>query len=119
MASAAELVSKAKNKIREVTPQEVAKARDKWVIIDVREPEEYAAGHIPEVPNIPRGLIEFKVDNHPLLSDRDMPLVLHCKSGGRSALAAVVLQELGFNNVVNMAGGFDAWQSTGLPVSKP
>ncbi|HVC38002.1 MAG TPA: rhodanese-like domain-containing protein [Gammaproteobacteria bacterium] len=118
MTTAADLVSKAKSKIREVTPQDVTKNRDKLVIIDVREPGEYAAGHIPDVANIPRGLIEFKVDNHPLLSDRDMPLVLHCKGGGRSALATVALQELGFKNVVNMTGGFDAWQSAGLPVSK-
>lgn len=118
MTTTAELVAKAKSKIREVTPQDVAKNRDKLVIIDVREPEEYTAGHIPDVVHIPRGLLESKVDNHPMLCDRDMPLVLHCKGGGRSALATVVLQELGFKNVVNMAGGFGAWESAGLPVSK-
>jgi rhodanese-related sulfurtransferase len=117
MTTTAELVSEARSKIREVTPQEVARNRDKLVIIDVREPQEYAAGHIPDVVNIPRGLVEFKVDSHPLLSDRDKPLVLHCKGGGRSALAAAVLQELGFKHVANMTGGFDAWQSAGLPVS--
>lgn len=118
MSTAAEPVAQAKTGIREVTPDEVAKSRDKFVVIDVREPAEYAAGHIPEVANIPRGLIESEVDKHPLLCDRDMALVLHCRSGGRSALATLALQKLGFRNVSNMVGGLRAWEAAGLPISK-
>ncbi|MGH8282408.1 MAG: rhodanese-like domain-containing protein [Gammaproteobacteria bacterium] len=118
MSTAAELVAQTKTRIREVTPDEVAKSRDKFVIIDVREPDEYVAGHIPDVAHIPRGLIESEVDKHPLLCDRDMALVLHCRSGGRSALATFALQELGFKNVSNMTGGLCAWEAAGLPISK-
>ncbi|MGH8396638.1 MAG: rhodanese-like domain-containing protein [Gammaproteobacteria bacterium] len=118
MTAATEPVTQAKTGIREVTPGEVAKNRDKCIIIDVREPAEYATGHIPDVANIPRGLLESSVDKHPLLCDRDMALVLHCQSGGRSALATLALQKLGFNNVSNMVGGLRAWEAAALPISK-
>ncbi|MGA9853503.1 MAG: rhodanese-like domain-containing protein [Gammaproteobacteria bacterium] len=118
MGTAAELVAKAKAKIREVTPAEVAKNRDKLVIIDVREPEEYAAGHIPGAIHIPRGVLEFKIDQFPVLHDRDRAIVLQCQGGGRSALATVALQELGFKNVSNLAGGFGAWNAAGLPTER-
>lgn len=118
MTTAADLVARAKSQIREVTPAEVAKQRDRLVIIDVREPQEYAAGHIPGAVNIPRGLIEFKADNHPALTDRNAAIVLHCQGGGRSALATVALQELGFKNVSNLAGGFGAWSGAGLPTER-
>lgn len=116
MTTAADMVAKAKAKIREITPQELHRQLGKTSIIDVREPEEYEAGHLPGAVNIPRGLLEFRIDAHPILCDRDCTIVMQCQSGGRSALATAVMQELGYKNVVNLAGGFAAWKAAGLPV---
>ena len=118
MTSVAELVAKARGKIRELTPQEVASKLGRVLIVDVREPEEYAAGHIPGAVNIPRGVLEFRIDQHPALYDREREIVLQCQGGGRSALATVVLQELGYKNVSNLAGGFGAWSAAGLPTER-
>ena len=90
-------------------------------VIDVREPAEYAAGHIPGAVNIPRGVLEFEVDGHPAvnctrdpaLAHRDQPVVVYCRSGGRSALAAEALARLGFAEPVSLAGGFMAWVDQG------
>lgn len=119
MTTTAELVAKARSKIREVTPQDVSKQQGKVTILDVREAHEYAAGHIPGAINIPRGLLEFKIDQHPSLYDRNTEIVLQCQGGGRSALATVALQELGYKHVSNLAGGYSAWAAAGLPTEKP
>ncbi len=116
MTTAAELVARAKAGISEITPWDVSGRLDRVLIVDVREPEEYSAGHLPGAINIPRGLLEFRVDSHPLLCERGREVVLQCQSGGRSALATLTMQELGFKNVVNMAGGYRAWITAGLPV---
>jgi len=118
MTTTAELVAKAKSKIREVMPQDVAKQLGKVIILDVREPHEYAAGHIPGAINIPRGLLEFQIDQHPSLNGRNIEIVLQCQGGGRSALATVSLQELGYKHVSNLAGGYSAWAAAGLPTEK-
>ncbi|HET7650415.1 MAG TPA: rhodanese-like domain-containing protein [Gammaproteobacteria bacterium] len=118
MTTAADLVSRAKTMIREITPQELSSQLGKVTVIDVREPEEYMAGHLPGAINIPRGLLEFRVDNHPVACDRDCTIALQCQSGGRSALATVAMQELGYKNVTNLAGGFAAWSAAGLPVER-
>lgn len=116
MTTAADLVTKAKSRIREISPAELSKQLDKVQIIDVREPEEYQAGHLPGAVNIPRGLLEFRIDGHPVLCARDCTIVMQCHSGGRSALATVAMQELGYKNVVNLAGGYAAWKAADLPV---
>ena len=118
MSTAADLVSQAKNRIREITAQELAGRLGKVTIIDVREPEEFLAGHLPGAINIPRGLLEFRVDNHPIVCDRNCTIVLQCQSGGRSALATVAMQELGYKNVANLAGGIAAWNAAGLPTER-
>lgn len=118
MTTTAEMVSKAKSKIREVTPDDVSKQLGKVTIIDVREAEEYAAGHIPGAIHIPRGVLEFKIDQHPSLYDRNTEIVLQCQGGGRSALATVTLQELGYKHVSNLAGGYSAWTAAGYPIEK-
>lgn len=118
MTTAADLVLRARQKIREITPQEVCSRLDKILVVDVREPEEYAAGRIPGALNIPRGVLEFRLEQHPALYDREREIVLHCQGGGRSALAAATLQELGYRRVSSMAGGFGAWEAAGLPVEK-
>jgi len=118
MTTTAEMVAKAKSKIREVSPQDVAPKLGKVLIVDVRESHEYAAGHIPGAINIPRGVLEFKLDQFPDLQDRNREIVLQCQGGGRSALATVAMQELGFKNAINLAGGFSAWSAAGLPTER-
>lgn len=85
-------------------------------IIDVREPGEYVAGHLPNAINIPRGVLEFKIGDHPALANKDIPVVLYCKTGGRAALATLNLQRMGYANVRSLTGGFDAWVSGGQKV---
>jgi rhodanese-related sulfurtransferase len=90
-------------------------------IIDVREPEEFAAGHLPGAVNIPRGVLEFQVDGHPALnfrtdphlSHRREPVILYCRTGGRSALAAESLKRLGFDRPLSLAGGYLQWTADG------
>lgn len=82
-------------------------------VIDVRGLSEWEAGHVPGVPNIPVGYLAERLDEIPT----DRPVVVHCQGGARSAIAASVLQARGLTNVVNMVGGFGAWQQAGLPVT--
>lgn len=120
MKSAHDLVTDAKTRIREVAVQDAdAAIRDADVLIDVREADEFAAGHIPGAVHIPRGMLEFKLSNAPELSARDLKLVLYCKTSGRAALAACSLQEMGYMNVQSISGGFDAWSEAGKPVVRP
>jgi rhodanese-related sulfurtransferase len=89
----------------------------------VREPVEWAEGHIPGALLVPRGVLEAKADleyanREPRLADRGQPIIVHCASGARSALAADALQQMGFGNVRSMAGGIVAWKEKGLPVEK-
>ncbi|HEU4566054.1 MAG TPA: MBL fold metallo-hydrolase [Gemmatimonadaceae bacterium] len=83
-------------------------------VIDVRGASEYAAGHLPGVPNIPLGDLPDRLEELP----RDTPLVVQCQSGGRSAIAASLLLARGFRDVTNLQGGFAAWQSGGMGVER-
>lgn len=85
----------------------------------MREADEYANGHIPGAIHIPRGLLEFKLDNDPSLSARDLKIVLYCKTSGRAALAAKSLKDMGYLHVQSISGGFDAWLSNGNDIVKP
>jgi rhodanese-related sulfurtransferase len=89
------------------------------VLIDVREADEFAAGHLPGAVLVPRGLLEFKLSGTPALSGRDLKVVLYCKTSGRAALAAQAMQTMGYLNVSSIAGGFDAWAAAGKAVVKP
>jgi rhodanese-related sulfurtransferase len=116
--TAQELVAEAKKAIRET---DVAGAREmvgKVPVLDVREPAEFAAGSLPGAVNIPRGLLEFQIGNHPAFRGAEAsPFLVYCQSGGRSALAAEVLQKLGYSQPVSLAGGFKAWQDAGEKVA--
>lgn len=85
-------------------------------VIDVREPGEYLAGHLPGAVNIPRGVLEFKIGDNPVLANKDLPMVLYCKTGGRAALSAVNLQRMGYTQVHSLTGGYDSWVSGGQKV---
>ena len=122
--NAADLVAAARQRIREVAPAEFHTAPDNAVVIDVREPAEFEAGHLPGAINIPRGVLEFQVDAHPAvpnvsdpaLSHKERPVVVVCRTGGRAALSAVNLQRLGFADVRSITGGVTAWGEAGLPL---
>ncbi|WP_150302609.1 rhodanese-like domain-containing protein [Pseudomonas saliphila] len=120
MKTAHDLVADAKPQIREAELAAAEAAiREADVLIDVREADEFRAGHIPGAINIPRGLLEFKLSNDPELSARDRKLVLYCKTSGRSILAARSLQEMGYLQVLSLQGGFDAWCEAGKTVVTP
>lgn len=115
-----DLVMAAKALIREVSLDEAEQAiRDADVLLDVREADEFAAGHLPGAVHVSRGMLEFKLGGAPELSNRDLKIVLYCKTGGRAALAARSLQEMGYLHVQSLAGGFDTWAAAGRPVAKP
>ncbi len=85
--------------------------------IDVREPDEVAQGVIPGATAIPRGFLEARIED--AVNDRNEPIVIYCAGGARSAFATESLHELGYSNVVSLAGGFGAWKSAGLPWATP
>lgn len=97
--------------VREVGPVDLVGDE---LVIDVREPDETAAGRIPGARLIPRGFLEQRIDA--AAPDRTRRVVLYCASGNRSVLAADTLRRLGFGDVASMAGGFAAWTRAGLPV---
>ena len=88
----------------------------KAVVIDVRTPEEFADGHIAGAKNVDFFSKSFREELGQL--DKDAPIVMHCQSGGRSGQALPIFKELGFTKVFHMNGGFRAWSSAGLPVTK-
>jgi hydroxyacylglutathione hydrolase len=101
--------------VAQVSPTDAARmlARGEATMIDVRAPDEWAAGHLPGVRNIPLGHLAARVSELPT----DKPVVVHCQSGGRAAIAASLLAAHGVPQVVNLTGGFRAWQQAGLPVA--
>lgn len=120
MKTAHDLVLAAKTHCREVSVDDAqADLLSADVIIDVREADEYASGHLAGAINLPRGLLEFKLSGNPALEPRDLNVVLYCKTSGRAALAAASMQSMGYLNVVSIAGGMDAWLAAGKPVVKP
>lgn len=120
MKTAHDLVIEAKQLTQEIALQDAETAiAAADVLLDVREPEEYATGHLPGAVLMPRGLLEFKLSATPALSARDLKVVLYCKTSGRAALAAQSMKTMGYLNVCSIAGGMDAWQAAGKPVIKP
>ncbi len=120
MKTAHDLVTLAKTRIQEVALDAVDQAiQDADVLLDVREADEYAAGHIPGAIHASRGMLEFKLSSSPTLSSRDLKIVLYCKTSGRAALAACALHDMGYLQVKSIAGGFDAWVGAGKQVVQP
>ncbi len=113
------LVNDAKARIAECTVEDV-KARlaagDRFVLVDVREESEFAAGHAAGAIHLGKGVIERDIEAK--VPDPATPLVLYCGGGFRSALAADALQKMGYTNVISMDGGWRAWNQAGLPVER-
>lgn len=120
MKTAHDLVAAAKCRVQEVPLDEAEAAIVRAdVLIDVREADEFAAGHLPGAIHVSRGLLEFKLSSAPALSARDLKVVVYCKTSGRAALAAAVMHDMGYLDVKSIAGGFDAWVAAGKPVMLP
>jgi rhodanese-related sulfurtransferase len=114
-----DLVVEAKSQIKEVCCDEAMSLLGKRVVLDVREYDEFAAGHLPGAINIPRGVLEFKIGMVPEAAQRDASLMIYCRTSGRAALSAVQLHKLGYTDVISMSGGFDQWSSEQRPTEKP
>lgn len=114
-----ECVAEAKREVVLLSVKEVKEKfdqKEKLVLIDVREPEEYQRGHIPGGVNVPRGVLEMTVEEE--IRDPATQIILHCASGGRSAVAALTLKKMGYQNVASMEGGFKAWVQLGFPTNR-
>ncbi len=123
--TAQDLVADACTRIRQIDAAALQAMSESPLLIDVREPGEFAAGHLPGAVNLPRGVLEFAIEAHPALAceasptlaDRSRHLVVYCLTGGRAALATDSLQRLGFTRIECLSGGFKAWKEAGLPVA--
>ena len=110
----------AKSRIKEVTLMDVQPrvlAKERFLLIDVREESEFAAGHIPGAVHLSKGVMERDIETR--VPDTKTEIVLYCGGGFRSALAADNLQKMGYTNVWSMDGGFRVWKEAGLPITKP
>ena len=108
-----QLVDWAKQEVKEITPEELKKMRESGediTVVDVREREDSNKEMIPGAVAIPRGVLELNIDQ--VTSDKDKKIVLYCGGGSRSALAAWMLQKMGFRNVLSLAGGFKGWKNS-------
>jgi len=111
-----EMITEARQAVPEESPEQVQrriKSREPLAVIDVRDPDEYRDGHIEGSTNISRGFLEFRVAG--AVSDPTTPVVLYCQTGLRSVLAGKVLKDLGYQNVINLGGGYQKWAQSGLP----
>ncbi|MEZ8083926.1 rhodanese-like domain-containing protein [Enterovibrio norvegicus] len=118
-----QLVAEAKNNIKEISPQSLFKRLGVPVLIDVRESAELEKGMIPHAHPIARGVLEMNIQTY--LTQKtgnenieNVELVLYCRSGARSALAAESLKKMGFTNVSSLEGGMNQWVTLALPVTE-
>jgi len=123
----ADFVKEARSRIQEVRPDdldEMIENHDDLLIVDVREADEFAQGHIPGALHVARGLLEgaadpqYKYRVEALSNGRDKTVVLYCQTGGRSAMATDVLRQMGFEKAYNLAGGIENWKAEGFAVVK-
>jgi rhodanese-related sulfurtransferase len=115
----ADLSAEAKTRIPELSAEEVKQRLEEpdrdWVLIDVREQDEYRSGHLPGAIGCGRGILEYHIEE--LVPETDREIVLYCRGGHRSALSADSLREMGYTRVYSMRGGFREWAEKGLPQS--
>jgi rhodanese-related sulfurtransferase len=114
------LVADARGRVREATIEDFLarlEAGERFILIDVREESEWAAGHLPGAHHMARGILERDIEQ--AIPDPEAPIVIYCGGDHRSALAADSLQKLGYGNVTSLEGGWPAWTQRGLPVATP
>ena len=125
MLTAVEMVATARGQVENLTSRAVAEelADGQVVLVDLREPgEREQVGIIAGAVHVPRGVLEFSADPaSPAHRSELMPerrVILHCASGGRSALAAVLLRDMGYRDVAHLDGGMAAWERDGMPIER-
>ena len=109
-----EISNEAKAKAPHISSQQLSgylSGEENLVLLDIRTEDEYEAGHIQGAQWLPRGTLEYSIQE--LVQDSDARIILYCNSGGRSALATLTLQDIGYTNVVDLEGGFKAWVAEG------
>ena len=113
------LVNEAKKKIKETNVADVKRRSDageQFLLVDVREDNEWAKGHVPGAVHMGRGIIERDIEQR--VPDTNAKLILYCGGGFRSALVADNLQKMGYHNVESMDGGGKGWLEAGLPIAR-
>ena len=108
-----QLVDEVKRDVREISAEQLKQMKaggEDFVLIDVREAEEWPKGTIPGAKTISRGVLELKIDQ--VTTDMDRKIVLYCAGGSCSALAVHMLQRMGFRNVLSLAGGYNGWKNS-------
>ncbi|MBA2536825.1 MAG: molybdopterin-synthase adenylyltransferase MoeB [Actinobacteria bacterium] len=119
MATYRELLEQVRDEIEEIDAHTARERLDEDppALLDVREQNEWDEGHIPGAVHVPRGFLESKIEI--AVPDRSQPVIVYCSGGNRSAFAAKTLEELGYEDVASLAGGFTDWKRNGLPVAVP
>ena len=106
-----QLADEAKSHIQEISGDELARKikanQNDWVLLDVRENDEFRAGHLPNARGIGRGVLEYHIADE--VPDTETEIVLYCRGGNRSALAAQSLQSMGYSKVYSLSGGYREW----------
>jgi rhodanese-related sulfurtransferase len=113
------LVQDAKTRVKETDVADVKKRMDageKFILVDVREDNEWANGHLPGAVHLGKGIIERDIEQR--VPDSSAKVILYCGGGFRSALAGDNLQKMGYTNVESMDGGWKGWVQAGLPTAK-
>jgi rhodanese-related sulfurtransferase len=113
------LVNEAKSRVKETNVADVKRRREageKFILVDVREDNEWANGHLPGAVHLGKGIIERDIEQR--VPDNNSKVVLYCGGGFRSALVADNLQKMGYTNVESMDGGWKGWLDAGLPTEK-
>ena len=112
------LVQDAKSRIKEISSEKLIKLIEEkahFILIDVRESDEWTSGHLFGALHMPRGVLERDIEK--VISEKDTPLILYCSGGYRSALAADTLMKMGYTNVLSLAGGMKTWREQNLPIT--
>ena len=115
-----QVVKDAKASIKEVSIDDVKKmidSREKIIILDVRDKDEFETGYIPGAKNLSRGMLEFKINT--MIPDKNATIIVYCGIDLRGPLATKTLNEFGYKNAVNINGGLKAWKAAGYPIATP
>ncbi|MEW6130441.1 MAG: rhodanese-like domain-containing protein [Acidobacteriota bacterium] len=110
------IVNDAKSRVKETTPEEVRKKQasgENFHFVDVREDNEWQAGHAADAIHLGKGIIERDIET--TIPDHNAEIILYCGGGYRSALVADALQQMGYTNVISMDGGWKRWKALGYP----